>query len=289
MKGQPQPCNRDLLVRCKHARKMQLRSWQSKQGAKGHRARSGCGWIRSSLHPAVRRNHLGFRAKTTQPARSGSPDHALYIAAPLALPWPQLQCYRCKHCIYNCDYSASATAAAAALLRRSLHLQLRLLQPCNHYDCKHNRNSRANASTNVSNNLRANANAMQGRQEIMACAADDANASANTSSNADAASMQRNSKHQCKRRCNIHASARSGAYTQACKRQTSTKYMPRHAAASKLQSKPTAPTSTASNPIQSEQCTQPVCMHPTSIHVPDQYTCIRQADTPQATPADLFL
>ena len=80
--------------------------------------------------------------------------------------------YGCKHCIYNCDSSAGATAAAAALLRRSLQpqLQLWLLQPCNHYICKHNLNSSANASTNIGNDMNdANASACYNPQGCNCC------------------------------------------------------------------------------------------------------------------------
>ena len=179
-------------------------------------------------------------------------------------------------------HSASATAAAPTLLR----------QHCSrNYNCScYNHAITTIASTvatqvetqvqTSATHVMVNASAMPVLHETMACAADDANASTNMNTNADAKSMQRNSRCQCKRRCSINTSVRAGAYAQACKRQTSTKYTPRHVAASKLQSKPTAPTfgymqlSNASNPTQSKQCTRPVCMHPNSIHVPNQYTCI---------------
>ena len=181
-----------------------------------------------------------------------------------------------------CKCNRSCTHRVAPTLQPQLQLQL--LQDCDRHHCKHDRNSSANAIADISNNV-VNANAMPVQHETMACTADNANANANMSSDADAMSMQRNSKHQCKRRCNIHPSARAGAYARACKRQTSTKYTPKHTATSKLPSKPTAPTigyvqtSNASNLIQPKQCTQPVCMHPTNIHVPNQYTWIRQTSS----------
>ena len=55
-----------IQVRCKHALETQLQSRQSKQGAKGHRAKFSCGWIQSGEHPASLCNQLGFRAKTKQ-------------------------------------------------------------------------------------------------------------------------------------------------------------------------------------------------------------------------------
>ena len=121
--------------------------------------------------------------------------------------------YKCNR---NCNHTVAPTFQS--------QLQLQLLQPCNCYNCKHTRSSSANASTNISNNMMAKTNAMQVQHETMACAAYDANASANMSTNADATSMQCNSKHQCKRRCNIDTSARVGmqapnintVYAQAC-------------------------------------------------------------------------
>ena len=62
--GPPQPCN--WSCKCKpHKVQCNSRAGRSKQGAKGHRTRFGCGRIRSSLHPATLGNQLGVRAKTT--------------------------------------------------------------------------------------------------------------------------------------------------------------------------------------------------------------------------------
>ena len=184
-----------------------------------------------------------------------------------------------------CKCNRSCTHRVAPTLQPQLQLQL--LPDCDRHHCKHDHNSSANAIANISNNV-INANAMPVWHETMACTADNANANANMSSDADAMLMQCNGKHQCKRRCNIHPSARAGAYARVCMCQTSTKYTPKHTAASKLPSKPTAPTigymqtSNASNLIQPKQCTQPICMHPTYTDVPDQHArnqhaCIRPA------------
>ena len=117
----------------------------------------------------------------------------------------------------------------------------------------------------------ANASAMPVLHETMACAADNASASANMNTNADAKSMQRNSRHQCKRRCSINTSARAGAYAQACKCQTLTKYTPRHVAMSKLQSKPAAPTF---GYMRLSKQFRPLYMPATCIHACNLYICV---------------
>ena len=140
---------------------------------------------------------------------------------------------RLRHC-YHCNIVHTALATIATLQAQPLRLQLRpvckcnrncnrtvaptfqpqlqlqRLQSCNHHHCKHDHNSSANAIANISN-IAVNANAMPVRHETVACTAGNANANANMSSDADAMSMQRNSKHQCKRKCNIHTRARAGA------------------------------------------------------------------------------
>ena len=104
-----------------------------------------------------------------------------------------------------CKRNRSCTHSVAPTLQ--LQLQPRLLQPCNHYHCEHNRNSSATHKCQHQQYVMVNAAAMPVRHETMACAADNASASANMNSDADAMSMQLGSKHQCKRKCNIHTSA----------------------------------------------------------------------------------
>ena len=84
--GQPQPCN--WSCKCKPDKEQcNSRAGRSKQGAKGHWARFGCSWIRSSLHPAVLCNQLGSRTKTKQAYKANHhTEHAANAAAATTIP-----------------------------------------------------------------------------------------------------------------------------------------------------------------------------------------------------------